>query len=604
MFIEFINKNILLILCSLHLISFSQNDLNQAELFFQQGKFDKSLEILEKAGISNSNNYKYISMLVECYQELEKFDEAQSILTSQLMSTNNPQYLIEIGYNHQLQNKLSLADNFYSQAVERAKNNPALGYSIALKFEKFSLVDEAILVYRLLIDKTKNYNYEYRIAGLYATKKDISNMFLSYLNFTAANENYFDQTLRLLQDYISDNSNSEYNLMLKKIILSKLRISTNTFYNKMLSWLYVQENDYKKAFAQQKAIINRTNDGMRDILTFSYLLIENNEYDIANEALNLIISKAQEPNLIRQAKTELLVLELLRNDSPDHDLIESGYLSIFESYGINDYTINSQLSYVEFLVFHAGEEKKAIKFLIQNLKQRLSDLSISKIKLMLADVYLINEQYNRAQVYYTQVYSNSKSSILTQEALFKAAKTSFYKGDFNWAESQLKILKSSTSQLISNDALELYLLIRDHKIGNDFELPLKLYAEADFLIFKKKYDQSLETLENLILSYPDHPIVDECLFLQAKILSLKENYKLAVDKYKRIIQLYSSEILADDAYFYMAEIFRTQLNDKHQARWGYEKVIFDHQDSIHAVVSKKYYRNLDNEINNEKENNL
>ena len=104
----------------------------------------------------------------------------------------------------------------------------------------------------------------------------------------------------------------------------------------MLSWLYVQENNYKKAFAQQKAIINRTNDGMRDILTFSYLLIENNEYDIANEALNLIISKAQEPNLIRQAKTELLVLELLRNDSPDHDLIESGYLSIFESYGIND----------------------------------------------------------------------------------------------------------------------------------------------------------------------------------------------------------------------------------------------------------------------------
>ena len=144
MFIEFLNKKILLVLCSLHLISFSQNDLNQAELFFQQGKFDKSLEILEKSGISNSNNYKYISMLVECYQELEKFDEAQSILSSRLMATNNPQYLIEIGYNYQLQNKLSLADNFYSQAVERAKKNPALGYSIALKFEKFSLIGGAI----------------------------------------------------------------------------------------------------------------------------------------------------------------------------------------------------------------------------------------------------------------------------------------------------------------------------------------------------------------------------------------------------------------------------------------------------------------------------
>jgi hypothetical protein len=52
------------------------------------------------------------------------------------------------------------------------------------------------------------------------------------------------------------------------------------------------------------------------------------------------------------------------------------------------------------------------------------------------------------------VDKEEKESPLGEEARFRNAKLSYYKGDFDWAQEQLKVLKASTSELISNDAIE------------------------------------------------------------------------------------------------------------------------------------------------------
>jgi tetratricopeptide (TPR) repeat protein len=154
-----------------------------------------------------------------------------------LKKTNNPQYLVGLGYNYELQNKLELSKDYYNLAISRVKSNPAFSYSIALKFEEYSLIDEAIYVYKLAVEKSKSSSYEYRLASLYAQKKDIQNMFISYLNFVEFNPSYLNQTLQILGEYINDDQSSNYNLMLKKIILKKLQSSQNIFWNQMLSWL-------------------------------------------------------------------------------------------------------------------------------------------------------------------------------------------------------------------------------------------------------------------------------------------------------------------------------------------------------------------------------
>ena len=108
---------------------------------------------------------------------------------------------------------------------------------------------------------------------------------------------------------------------------------------------------------------------------------------------------------------------------------------------------------------------------------------------MLADILVLQEKFNEALIFYSQIQANLKNSTISQEARFKVAKTSYYKGDFDWAESQLKILKSSTSQLIANDALDLKLLISDNKYDDSTQTALKYYAKADLFAFQKETEE-------------------------------------------------------------------------------------------------------------------
>jgi tetratricopeptide (TPR) repeat protein len=217
---------------------------------------------------------------------------------------------------------------------------------------------------------------------------------------------------------------------------------------------------------------------------------------------------------------------------------------------------------------------------------------LGRIKLKLADVLIIDEQFNKALLYYAQVYTTLRNSPLAQEARFKSAKASYYSGDFEWAESQLKVLKSSTSQLIANDALELKLLITDHKFGDSLQSPLRQYAKADLLNHQNKKIEAIEVLNRLIQDHSTHAIVDQALLFQAKLFEQNNQFSNASENYLKIITDFSSEILIDDALYAMAELLRTKLSQDEKAMPYYEKIIFNHPDSIHFVDSNKHYRSL------------
>ena len=185
-----------------------------------------------------------------------------------------------------------------------------------------------------------------------------------------------------------------------------------------------------------------------------------------------------------------------------------------------------------------------------------------------------------------------KNSTLSQEARFKAAKTSYYKGDFDWAEAQLKVLKSSSSQLTANDALELQLLISDHKGSDSLHTALKLYAKADLLIIQNNPIEAIAVLDTILKIHKTDPIIDQTLLVQAQLYTSQKDYQKAEANYIQIITDFKTDILVDDAYFYLAELYRTQLGNTDNALLNYESIIFNHEDSIHFVEARKQYRFL------------
>ena len=118
-------------------------------------------------------------------------------------------------------------------------------------------------------------------------------MFLSYLNFCEANESFIDRVLLIISEYIVEDSNSNYNIILKKILLKKLQSSPSIFWNQMMSWLYNQQKDFKKSFIQQKSIYKREQKTLQPIIYIGLLAKKNKDYDTAESVFNFILEMSQ-----------------------------------------------------------------------------------------------------------------------------------------------------------------------------------------------------------------------------------------------------------------------------------------------------------------------
>src|SRR5690606_26133420 len=103
--------------------------------------------------------------------------------------------------------------------------------------------------------------------------------------------------------------------------------------------------------------------------------------------------------------------------------------------------------------FYSDQAKEAINLLTSSLQiPRLTDIQKAEIKMKLGDVHVLHGDIWEASLYYMQVDKDFKFEPIGQEARFKNARIFYYDGEFNYAQSQLDVLKQGTSKLISNDA--------------------------------------------------------------------------------------------------------------------------------------------------------
>jgi tetratricopeptide (TPR) repeat protein len=215
----------------------------------------------------------------------------------------------------------------------------------------------------------------------------------------------------------------------------------------------------------------------------------------------------------------------------------------------------------------------------------------------LSDVLLLDEKFNQAIIYYAQIEEDLKNDAVGHEASLKVAKASYFKGDFDWAQKQLKVLKSSASQLIANDALEMYLLIIDNTAEDSTQTALKKFARADFKLYQNKKDEALAGFKDILDNEKSEVIKDATLLRMGKIYEGKGQYDLALQYYQQIIDKYKDGIYVDEALFFSAEIYNDKLKQPEKAKPLYEKVLFEHEDSIYFIEARKQFRLLRGDTN-------
>ncbi|MBN4070168.1 hypothetical protein JYT76_00630 [Olleya sp. AH-315-F22] len=570
---------------------FTQNE-QLALNYFKKGEFKKALISYKKLYEANKGNSNYLIKLVQSHQQLEQFNLAEVLLLNQIERSKNPQYLVELGYNFQLKNELDKAKNYYNQAVLKIEENPIYAFGVARRFEEHALLDYAVKAYERGMELRPETNYNIQLARIYGEQGKVEKMFSSYINFIELSPVFLNRSKRIFSDYISENGDDENNKLLRKVLLKKIQVQPNTIWNQLLSWLFIQQRDYNKAFAQEKAIYKRELETIIGITDLADITINEGNREIANEILRFIINNAFDLDTVLKAHKDILELETKYASKKDYIKIDQKYRSLLEEFGMLPQTIDFQISYAHFKAFYLNDPETAIVFLKETLNIKASQFLLAKAKLKLGNILVFQEKFNEALIYFSQIQTSLKNSTISQEARFRVAKTSYYKGDFKWAESQLKILKASTSQLIANDALDLKLLISDNKYEDSLQTALKLYAKADLMAFQNKTDKAISLLDKILQEHKTETIIDQALYKQAQLFESKQQFEKAEENYLKMIANYKEGILADDAYFALAELYLNHLAQPEKAKFLYEQIIFNHEDSIYFVEARKKYRAL------------
>lgn len=573
------------------LVCFSQNE-QLAQYYFDKGDFEKakiSFEELLKTAPQNTN---YFEKTIACYQQLQQFDLAEKTIQERFEKYKQASLLVELGYNFQLQKKDDSAKKYYDEAITRIKKNPNEIFSISKSFEKKVLLDYALQSYLMAVQLVPTFNFNYQMALLYGQLGNTEKMISTFLNEAYQNPQNSFQIQNQLARFMVEDGDETFNETLRKELILRTQKSQDIFWNDYLSWFYVQQKELGKAFIQQKAIYKRNSETLSGILSLGNLAIEEGESDIAKEIFDFIILNTKDVELIIQAQTYIMQLKIDKAQEIDFATIHSELVNLLKEYDVSPMTIDLQLMQAHFLAFNMKKIPEG-KALVKNaLELQLPPYELAKVKMELADILLLEEKYNQALLYYTQIEENLKNDVLAHEASLKAAKTSYFQGDFVWALKQFSALKSASTQLIANDALEYFLLINDNTVADSTQTALKQFAKGDYLLYQKRNPEAIAQFQFILKSFKGQDIEAVTQLRLGKIYEKQGEYNLALNQYQNSIDHHPDGIYVDEALFFLAEIYNNKLQQPEKAKPLYEQLIFNHQDSIYFVEARKEYRKL------------
>ena len=572
--------------------AFSQNE-QLAQYYYDKGDFEKAKISYEELLKISPSNTQYFLRTIDCYQQLQQFDLAQKVIQDRYNRYKQGVFLVELGYNFQLQKNEAKAKGYYEQAIEKIKTSPNDVYGIGNSFEKKVLLEYALKAYQTAMQIQPNYSFNFQIGMLYGQLGKTDQMIELLLT-----ESYNSpQNANLIQTQLSrfmngETDNTAFKDAMRKALILRTQKDQDVFWNHYLSWFYVQQKEFGKAFIQEKAIYKREPESLSSIVNLSQFALNEDDTETASEILNFILLNTKDLDLLIQTNSYLMQIKIEKAQEKDYPIINTELQQLLATYEITPFTLSLQIIQAHFLAFNLKKTEEGKAIVKKALELNLNDYQKADAKMELADILLLEEKFNQALIYYSQIQLDLKNDVMAHEASLKAAKTSYYKGDFEWALKQFKELKAANTQLIANDALEYFLLINDNTVADSTQTALKQFAKGDFLIYQNKKTEAIAQFQSILKSFKGQEIEAVTLLRLGKIYESQKDFNSALSQYQQIIDNHSDGIYVDEALFFSAEIYNDELKDTEKAKPLYEKVIFNHQDSIYFVDARKKYREL------------
>ncbi|MES2590087.1 MAG: tetratricopeptide repeat protein [Bacteroidota bacterium] len=584
--------------------SFSQEgtDSQLAQFYFNNGEFEKALPYCQKVFTKENSKFNF-KRLYECLVNTSNNKDAEKILKKQIAANRDDfEYPIILADFYEKSEKPKESLKVYKDLIDEFAPS---SYTIIPLYQALRQANKNDFAFEALTKARKTLKNDFplniQFAEMYLLNKETDKMIEEYLNLLESNSSTIDLVQNSLSRYIdfSLEENKEIDL-LKEKLLTKIQKRPNDFvYSEMLIWLLIQKKQFNSAIIQAQALDKREmGDGYR-VLEIGNMCLQNKNYEAARLAYKYVISLGEDKQFYYPSEYALLnsrYVEISEQRNYSQEEIQESlneFNQVLTRLGISRSSVEIVKQYAHILAFYGNDAPKAVETLKQTLALAgLTSMQTAELKMLLADIYVIQDDIWESSLLYMQVDKEFKFEPIGFEAKFKNARIFYYDGDFKFAQSQLDILKQSTTKLIANDAMKLSILITDnYGLDSNFTAMSK-FAQADLLLEQHQYDKAFELYDTIIKAFPYHGLSDEILLRKAQAMQQQGKWNEAVVYLNDLLKYHAQDILADDALFQLGTIYEVNLSDKEKALEMYKKILFEYKGSLYTAEARKRMRLL------------
>jgi tetratricopeptide (TPR) repeat protein len=578
-------------------------DEQLAAQYYQAGEFDKAVVYYEKLYDKNPISI-YYNYYLNCLINTKSFRKAEKVVTKQSKRyPNDLRYKVDMGRVRRAEGDEAKAKKEFDAAIGAIGKFTSANAVIDLANAFLGLNETDFAIQALQKGRRElsgSYTFALELAEVYALKRDYEAMIKEYLDLLEQADYFKQQVQNELQAKLDADAEDKIAPLLKADLLRRSQKNPNQLiWNELLMWLFLQQKDFNAAFTQAKAIDKRQKLEGKEVMELASTVLANKDYDVALACYDYVISLGKESTYYRKASMARVnahyeqVINSVSYTQPDLLEVEKEMETTLTELGRDSRTVPLMLSLAHLQAFYLFNTKKAITVLEEAIAiPQISPYEQAQCKVELGDVMLLDGQVWEASLFYSQVEKAFKREPIGQEAKYRNAKIAFYIGDFEWAQTQLNVLKGATSKLISNDAMYLSILITDNLALDSISEPLELFAEADLMLFQNNYKMASQALDSIDILFPKHSLADDVLFMRYRMAYKQQRWVEAAGFLQQIVDTYGWDVLGDDATFRLAELYDYKLGDTKKAMALYQDVLVKFPGSLFTVEARKRFRAL------------
>lgn len=577
-----------------------------ADSYLRAGQHERAIIMLEDLHAESPDTYAFYNKLKQAYEEVKRYDDAIKLVEQRMGQARTPARMSEKARLLYLKGDEEAAFNTWDEALTLAPNKQTtyrVVYGALVDIRRFDRAIDVLERGRETIGAPHAFQTE--IAYLYSLNGQHTKAMKEYLNLLEDNQRRLSFVRSRLSAFITQDDALQASI--KAINAAVREHPLNQAYRELLAWLYMEDEQYAKAFDVYRAIDRLAEENGRRLLTFAQQAADARAFEAALGAYQEILDRYPNSPAAPEAQRGLGGVhrawanaidervfddEGNRIEAPHYEAAAEAYRTYLQRYPERSAypLVLRTLGRLQQDVFlKLGEAEATLQKVVEHYP---NSQAADEARYDLGRIALMRDNLSEARLTFQRLVDELRTGDLAEQARYELALLHFYQGEFDAALTRAEATNANTSTDVANDAIGLKVLLLQNKGPDSLNTPLKTYARAKLLQRQRRYDSALHALDTLMTTYGGHPLTDEARFLRAQILRDQHRAEAAMEAFAEIPLMHPRSPLADRSLFAAAEIQANMLHDAEGALKLYTRLLEKYPNSLLTSKARDRIRTL------------